>query len=90
MIHHTKGVTNGSAHTKRGGNMKKVTHKDVTRSTTWIKHEINVLLQKLDWWQKEKERKEGNHTIFFTNSNAGEAEAIANVKKQRKVNYQIH
>ena len=72
-----------------------VSHKeDYTRgsdtlSIMWIKHEINTLLQKLDWWQK-KERKEGYQTIFFTNSDADEAEAIADVKKPRKVNDQIH
>ena len=42
-----------------------------------------------------KERKEGRQTIFFTpldpfNSDADEAEAIADTAKPRKVKYQIH
>ena len=39
---------------------------------------------------EEKERKEGNQTFFFTNSDADEVEAVTDVKKSRKVNYQIH
>ena len=38
----------------------------------WIKHEINILLQKLDWWRKTKSKEE-NHIIFFTNNDADEA-----------------
>ena len=42
-----------------------------------------------------KERKEGRQTIFFTpldpfNSDADEAEAVADTAKPRKVKYQIH
>ena len=42
-----------------------------------------------------KERKEGRQTIFFTpldpfNSDANEAESITDIKKPRKVQYQIH
>ena len=42
-----------------------------------------------------KERKEGRQTIFFTpldpfNSDADEAESITDIKKPRKVQYQIH
>ena len=42
-----------------------------------------------------KERKEGRQTIFFTpldafNSDADEAESIADTAKPRKVKYQIH
>ena len=37
-----------------------------------------------------KERKEENHTIFFTNNDANKAEAIADLKKPRKVTHQIH
>ena len=42
-----------------------------------------------------KERKEGRQTIFFTplgpfNSDANEAESITDIKKPRKVHYQIH
>ena len=42
-----------------------------------------------------KERKEGKQTIFFTpldpfNSDADEAESIKDIKKPRKVHYQIH
>ena len=42
-----------------------------------------------------KERKEGRQTIFFTpldpfNSGADEAELITDIKKPRKVHYQIH
>ena len=42
-----------------------------------------------------EERKEGRQTIFFTpldpfNSDADEAELITNIKKPRKVHYQIH
>ena len=41
------------------------------------------------------ERKEGRQTIFFTrldplNSDANEAESITDIKKPRKVHYQIH
>ena len=39
---------------------------------------------------EEREREEGKHAIFFSNSNAGEAEAFIGVKKPRGVNYQIH
>ena len=43
---------------------------------------------------QEKERKEGRHTISFTpldpfNSDADETEAVTDIKKPRKVNYQI-
>ena len=41
-----------------------------TLSITWIEHEINTLLQKLNWWQKKKKRTEETHTIFFTNNDA--------------------
>ena len=42
-----------------------------------------------------KERKEGRQAIFFTpldlfNSNADEAEPITDIKKPRKVQYQLH
>ena len=37
-----------------------------------------------------KERKEGNQTIFFTNSDASEAELITDIIKPMKVHYQIH
>ena len=42
-----------------------------------------------------KERKEGRQTIFFTpldsfNSDADETESITEIKKPRKVQYQIH
>ena len=38
----------------------------------------------------EKERKEGNQTISFTNNDADEAEEFTDLKKPRKLNYQIH
>ena len=38
---------------------------------------------------EEKERKE-NHAIFFTSSDTDKTEAITDLKKPRKVKYQIH
>ena len=39
---------------------------------------------------EEKERKEENQPIFFANRNTDEVEATTDVKKPRKVNYQIY
>ena len=39
---------------------------------------------------EEKERSEENHTIFFTNNDADEAEEFTDLKELRKVTYQIH
>ena len=62
--------------------------------STWVERETNSVA-KLDWWQEERERKEGRQAIFFTpldpfNSDADEAELITVIKKPRKVHYQIH
>ena len=40
----------------------------------WIKHEIQYSIAKAELVTGGKERKEENHTIFFTNSDADEAE----------------
>ena len=81
MIHHTKRVTNGVYTQKRG------TH-------TLLSHVVQARDQysiaETGLVAEEKERKEGNHTIFSTNSDADEAEAITDIKKPRKVNHQIH
>ena len=39
---------------------------------------------------EEKERKEGNQTIFFTNGDADDVEATTDIKKSKKVNDHIH
>ena len=61
----------------------------------WVEHEIHTLLQKLDWWQEEKNTKNENRQLFFTphdpfNSYASEMEAIAEIKKPKTVYNQIH
>ena len=56
----------------------------------WVEDEINIPLQKLNWWQKEKERKGENHTIFSTNNDADKAEAITDLKKPMKLTHQIY
>ena len=60
MFHHKGEVTHGRVrHTK-----KKVTHRKEVHTLNrrrvhilccrmWVKHEINISLQKLNWWQKE-------------------------------------
>ena len=54
---HKKGIK-WEVHTKEGD-----AQRSDTLSTIRIKHEINLLLQKLDWWQKkEKKKKEITHS----------------------------
>ena len=53
-------------------------------------------IEKVGLVTREKERKEGRQTIFFTpfdfsfNSDADEAKSITDTTKSRKVQYQIH
>ena len=76
-------LTEGVTHTK------KVTHKEVTHyHVDQARDQYSIAEAGL--MAEEKERNEGNQTIFFTNSDADEAEAITDIKKPRKVNYQIH
>ena len=56
----------------------------------WVKDEINIPFAKAELVRERKERKEENHTIFFTNNDADKAEAIADLKKPRKVSHQIY
>ena len=63
-------------------------------SIPWMEHEINTLLQKLDWWQKKKNMKKedkqySSQFLFFRDDDASEAEVVTDIKKPRKVNYQI-
>ena len=77
-------------YTKKERTHEKGDTQSSTQSFIWIKHDINFLLRKLDWWQKKKNVKKGNMQFSFSNSIAGEAEALIGVKKPRGVNCQIH
>ena len=68
-------------------------YKAYNSCTPWIKHEINTLLQKLDWWQKkdhEERRQTCSSQFLICFNNDGEAELVTDTKKLRKANYQIH
>ena len=65
MFHHKRGVTHTeefvthrkACHTKKGWHTKGATH-------MWIKHEINILLQKLDWWQKNRRKRRKSYNLL--------------------------
>ena len=87
MIHY-KGVTHYDSlrrrcHTK--DKHKEVTHYLPCGSSTRSKFYCTSWIA-----GRRKERKEGNQSIFFTNSDAHEVEAITDVKKSREVIFQIH
>ena len=69
-------------YTQKGGTHTLLLHEDQARDQYSIA-EVGLVTE-------GKERKEENQTIFLPSSNADEAEAITDLKKLRKVNYQIH
>ena len=80
-----KGDTHkGSTHTlkKEGGTHTLLSYVDQARD--------QYSIAKAGLLTEEKERKEENHTIFFTNNDADKGEEFTDLKKPRKVNYQIH
>ena len=76
MIHYEGGVTQRRWHTRK---WHTIHHVDQARDQNSIAQAGLVA--------EEKERKEGQQTIFFTNRDAEEVQAI---KKSRKVRCQIH
>ena len=56
----------GDTHTEEGVTKKR---SDIQREYThsfcmWVKHEINIPLQKLDWWQKKKNVKKKSYNLL--------------------------
>ena len=65
MFHHKRVATHTeecvthrkACHTKKEWHTKGATH-------MWIKHEINILLQKLDWWQKNRRKRRKSYHLL--------------------------
>ena len=78
-------------HIKKSDTKREYTHSVYRRTVhtlccrMWIKHEVNIPLQKAGLVTEEKERKEEHHTIFCTNNDADKAEEFTDLKKPRKV-----
>ena len=65
--------------------MRKVTHKEVLHYLSYGSSTRLIFCCGSGLVAEEREREEGKHAIFFSNSNAGEAEAFIGVKKPREL-----